>query len=347
VNYHGCQFGKEKSDDTAICQKGDAVMSTSDDIKEGLALFEAHYRARFRSVKSETEQTPGGDKYGYLLTSDLLRAGNYPRIFHHGNKTNDVIILTHGLSDSPYYLAAIGRRFFDEGVNVILPLLPAHGLKDPDKAMEDPALDSKWKAAVDNAVEVAGKLGLRISLGGFSTGGALSLNKILREPASIQGGLFLFSSALDLGLVDDVARIGFLQSIVRITDGKITGIGRDPYKYPVLPKFAGIELSQIINENWRLCKDRVISQPVFAAHSLHDTTVEIKGVLDFLQNHVKKGIAFIVSQQVSHSSLVLENDITLDDIPGAPEIEKPKANPGFRWMMDDAIRFFRENVVNN
>jgi hypothetical protein len=75
--------------------------------------------------------------------------------------------------------------------------------------------------------------------------------------------------------------------------------------------------------------------------------VEIKGVLDFLQNHVKRGIAFIIAQQVSHSSLVLENDIELDDVPGAPDIDKPKANPRFQWMMDDAIRFFKEIVVKN
>ena len=321
-------------------------MLISDDIKEGLTLFEAHYRARFGSIQTETEEMDAGRTYGYRLMSDLLRTGNNPKILHYGVKTDDVIVLTHGLSDSPHYIEAIGRRFFTEGVNVLLPLLPAHGLRDPDKAMEDPELDSKWKATVDNAVEAAGKLGARISLGGFSTGGALSLNKILRQPHLNQGGLFLFSSALDLGLADEAARFGFIQSIVRRTDGKVTGIGRDPYKYPVLPKFAGIELSQIIQENWRLCKDRVISQPVFAAHSMHDKTVKIKGVLDFLQNHVEMGIAFIIAQQVSHSSLVLENDIELDEVPGAPEIEEPKANPRFQWMMDDAIRFFKENVVN-
>ena len=322
-------------------------MSISDDIKEGLALFEAHYRARFGSIQSETEETDAGRTYGYRLISDQLRTGNNPKILHHGIKTNDVIVLTHGLSDSPHYVEAIGRRFFAEGTNVILPLLPAHGLRNPDKAMEDPELDLKWKATVDNAVEAAGKLGARISLGGFSTGGALSLNKILRQPDSTQGGLFLFSSALDLGLTDEAARFGFIQSIVRMIDGTIHGIGRDPYKYPVLPKFAGFELSQIIRENWQLCKDRVISQPVFAAHSMHDKTVEIKGVLDFLQNHVKRGIAFIIAQQVSHSSLVLENDIELDDVPGAPDIDKPKANPRFQWMMDDAIRFFKENIVKD
>ena len=70
-------------------------------------------------------------------------------------------------------------------------------------------------------------------------------------------------------------------------------------------------------------------------------------MLDFLQNHVEMGIAFIIAQQLSHSSLVLEHDIELNDVPGTPEIDKPTANPRFHWMMDDAIRFFRENIVKN
>jgi hypothetical protein len=89
-------------------------MIISDDIKEGLALFEAHYRARFGSIQSETEETDAGRTYGYRLISDHLRMGNNPKIFHYGVKTNDVIVLTHGLSDSPHYVEAIGRRFIDK-----------------------------------------------------------------------------------------------------------------------------------------------------------------------------------------------------------------------------------------
>jgi hypothetical protein len=55
-----------------------------------------------------------GRTYGYRLISAQLRRGNNPKILHHGIKTNDVIVLTHGLSDSPYYVEAIGRRFFDK-----------------------------------------------------------------------------------------------------------------------------------------------------------------------------------------------------------------------------------------
>ena len=83
---------------------------------------------------------------------------------------------------------------------------------------------------------------------------------------------------------------------------------------------------------------------MFAAHSIHDETVKIEGVLELLEEHVEKGAAFIVSQQVSHSSLVLENDIELEDVPGFPDFEQPRANPMFEWMMDNAIRFFDRDI---
>lgn len=66
---------------------------------------------------------------------------------------------------------------------------------------------------------------------------------------------------------------------------------------------------------------------------MHDTTVKIQGVLDFPKNHVERGIAFIIAEQVSHFSLVLENKIELDDVAGAPDIDTPQANPWFRWMV--------------
>ncbi len=118
-------------------------MSISDDIKEGLALFEAHYRARYGSVQSETEEMDAGRTYAYRLISDQLRRGNSPKILHHGIKTNDVIVLTHGLSDSPYYVEAIGRRFFTEGANVIFPLLPA---------IDKPTANPRFQWMMDDAI---------------------------------------------------------------------------------------------------------------------------------------------------------------------------------------------------
>ena len=219
-------------------------MTISAEVSQGLSQFEAHYRNRLGSSTSVDSVLLNGSEYELQVMSDLLRPKNYPKILHRGEKVQDVLVLTHGLSDSPYYVDAIARRFYREGANVILPLLPGHGLLDPDKAIKDPDLDSQWKATIDNAVDVARHLGSRVSIGGFSTGGALSLNKILREPASVTGGLFLFSAAIDLGLVDESARFGFLQTLVKLVDGKVHGVGPDPYKYPELPKTGGFELSR-------------------------------------------------------------------------------------------------------
>src|SRR5882762_10813237 len=151
-------------------------------IEEGLAKFTNHYMERLGPVEIEVVKNVGSIKERYIVKSDKLKAENYPNILHHGHRTQDIIVLIHGYTSSPYYVQAIATRFYAEGVNVVIPLLPAHGLKDPDKAMKDYELDSKWKEEIDNAVDVAHMLGDSISIGGFSAGGALSLNKVLRHP---------------------------------------------------------------------------------------------------------------------------------------------------------------------
>ena len=88
--------------------------------------FQAHYQQRLGTAKIEIEPLDKNQQYCYI-NSSKLRKGNGPRIFHHGRATKDVIILTHGLSDSPYYMEAVAKRFFAAGLNVMLPLLPAHG----------------------------------------------------------------------------------------------------------------------------------------------------------------------------------------------------------------------------
>jgi alpha-beta hydrolase superfamily lysophospholipase len=299
-------------------------------------------------------------KQRYSIMSKNLRENNYPMIFSHGEKTADVIVLTHGLTDSPYYMHAIGERFYDKGLNVVLPLLPAHGLEKPCTALEDIELEEKWKKEIDDAAEVALLLGDRVSLGGFSTGGALSLNKILRDPGLIKGGLFLFSAAIDLGRRDEPFGNKIIsncaQFLFKIFEKEGVGIGPNPFKYPVLLDSTGIDLCQVIQENERLLKNNPkISHPVFAAHSVHDETVRIEGIIELLKNHVEKGMAFIISQRVRHEEVVLKNGITFDKSAKFREYlekfkadagkEEPSPNPVFEWMMNDAILFFEKNIL--
>lgn len=309
-----------------------------------LNFFGKHYEIRLGSVEIQPLQVEGVSE-AYILHSTLLKPNNGPRIFLHEHPTQDVIVLTHGLSDSPYYVQALAQNFYAAGCNVVLPLLPAHGLIDPNEAMKDEDLDTHWKETIDHAVATAAQLGTRVSIGGFSTGGALSLNRILRAPEGITGGLFLFSGALSIGSVAELAgRLSFIQSITRITDGTVFGIGRDPYKYPMLPSFAGLELVQIIHENQALSEKQKLVHPVFAAHSVHDTTAQLNGILQFMEEKVEKGVTTVISAKVPHASVPLRQEVALNvEETLGPELPPP-ANPMFEWMMEGAMRFFEKEV---
>jgi hypothetical protein len=77
-------------------------MSKNTNFEEALTIFKTPYQKRLGSVEIGVDDV-SGIKNSFVIKSPLLRKGNYPKIWHHGGKTKDVIALTHGLTDSPYF----------------------------------------------------------------------------------------------------------------------------------------------------------------------------------------------------------------------------------------------------
>lgn len=316
-------------------------------IDEAIDLFASDYAARLGEVEVKRRAIPGGEEI--TLTSPKLKGpGNEPQLLiHSGGRTENVLVLCHGLSDSPHYMRAIGDVLFEAGANIVLPLLPAHGLVDPDKAMEDADLDKKWIATFDNAVTVAEQLGDRVSLGGFSTGGTLSVHKALSEPERINGALFLFAAALHVGSVNEnLAWSAFLvPQIAKWQDGTYEGRGPNPYKYPAFPQFGGLELIDVIHDiNRMLDEGASPPQPIFAAHSIHDAAAMPKGVGHLLRAEDVRGVAIVVASNppLEHARLTLAEDIALDPayIEEGDDPPVPRAFPGFDRMMDLVLNFY-------
>ena len=327
-----------------------AVPATAlDDVIED---FAEHYEVRLGGVLVEREPIPKPRGQRIRVVSEKLRGpGHYPVLLLHEAPVEDVIVLTHGLTDSPYYMFAIAREFYAAGANVVLPLLPAHGLEEPDAAMEDDALPEKWKATELHAVEIAQRLGRRVSLGGFSTGGALSVYAALMKPEEVKGGLFLFSAALDVGRMNELAGRSLIlaPALAKSEDGDYQGVGPNPYKYPVFTLFGGLRLTDLVEDNRVLFTERGPTQPIFAVHSIHDDAAMPKGIGDLLRSPGARGVAIVVASNppIEHASLVLAEDIVLDPTAlaeGASMPPVPRANPSYRGMMDLALEFFRKNV---
>ena len=335
--------------------------------------FANHYDERFEGTTAgirtppiplaEVEQPVPTSLPGFYYHHPKLRVGNGPRIFYHGDQSRDVIVLTHGFTDSPFYVQDIAGCFFREGCNVVMPLLPAHGLIKPDVAIRDEMLDIKWRDTIDSSVAIARLLGERVSIGGFSTGAALSLNKILRHSEMIEGGLFLFSAALSLGKVlDTVGNSGVVEWAVGffLDRTAVPGAGPDPYKYPVLPSAVASEIIEVIQENnEKLRTFGQLPQPVFAAHSHKDTTASIQGVIDFLAQYVPAdNQRFFEVEEIKHAALTLKNTVPIDIGLIGQNMKDPQrikakqdewlthvsANPFFDEMMSQAIHFFKTRV---
>lgn len=287
-----------------------------------------------------------------------VRSGCEPRLLLQSEeKVENAIVLVHGLTDSPYFMEAIGQRFYQMGFTVLMPLLPGHGLSDP-RRMKGVRYE-QWLAEVQFAVEQAHSLGQRVSLGGLSLGGALSVMQAIATPETVTGGLFLFAAALDLGTIGDVGervlRINPLVKILaRIEDATAEElIGESPYRYGRMDLDGASQLARLLGAidthytdaryTTHHPKYSDITPPVFVAHAENDAAADIQELDQLVNNHpggaLKTSFFRIAARfQVSHASLVLADNLYSSR---TGELLEAK-NPFFDDMMDAAQTFLQK-----
>lgn len=288
------------------------------------------------------------DRFPYFA-KDLVRDGCHPVIMEHPRKVDKAIVLTHGLTDSPYFLNAIGSYFhFTLNYNVYLPLLHCHGLRDP-AGMEAAELE-EWKANVGFAIKGAAEKASHVSVGGLSTGGLLSLYMACTKPR-VTGELYLFSAALDLaggpgGLIGDIKERLLRSFLADILDSKKPLIGDNPFRYCRMDLDGARELARLIKETDELLDGFDARMPfgkrTFAAHSESDTTANINGIEQLQEKSREDNFSFfriIKEAGVSHASVVLKDPIYAGGDTGNEILEK--ANPTFNDMMATVTEFER------
>ncbi len=281
------------------------------------------------------------DRFTYF-SPEKVRDGCHPRIMEHPKPPEKAVVLVHGLSDSPYFMSAIGDYFFKIGYNVYMPLLHCHGLKQPN-GMEDVELE-EWKVNVSFAIKSAASQSKQISIGGLSTGGTLSFYMAAMNP-KINGALYLFSAALDLaggplGLVGEIKERLLRTFLADVLDSEKPLIGDNPYRYNHIDMDGAQELARLIKETDTIfegfSRKNPFTKRVFAAHSECDTTASISGVEDLQSISVPANFEFFrIPEQfgVSHASMVLKAPVQKHN----KVLEK--SNPQFQEMMEAIAAF--------
>lgn len=267
-------------------------------------------------------------------------------------KPANAIVLVHGLTDSPYFMEAVGCYFHEVmGFNVYIPLLTGHGLNEPD-GMRGVTLQ-QWLADVDFAIDCAHAAGdnVTVSIGGLSTGGALSVDRAFHLPDRITGAVFLFSAALDLAgkyghfegdLKEFLLRLDPLTAVLGSIEDKKPMLGCNPYRYARMDLHGATQLAALLADLDRHLAGARLSQPLFAAHSAADTTADIAGI-ENLVHCCTTSTFFCISKEenVPHASVVLQQDLRARD---GSVLETQ--NRLFLTMMATARQFAKQHLAN-
>jgi pimeloyl-ACP methyl ester carboxylesterase len=287
-----------------------------------------------------------------VCSEKLKNDGNAPYILHHNKATKKVVVLFHGLSDSPFFFRSIAQSIHQQGINVVVALMPGHGKKQADEDMQDARLADRWREHVTEMIEYSKGLGQQVYVGGFSTGGALATEYILQNPKVVKG-LMLFSGALALDpSVESMANIWGIQWLAKILDGEYETQGPNPFKYPSVARFSAFELTEVIFSVRELIEQGApLNLPIFAAHSMADNTTPIIGVKNLMAVNKGSNTLFEISKEVDvcHADVVINEEQLSDMSYDASMLEEilpcdvPKANPKHAEILTSLNQFLMVN----
>ncbi|HAG82476.1 MAG TPA: alpha/beta hydrolase [Cyanobacteria bacterium UBA12227] len=114
------------------------------------------------------------------------------QFFFHPDPTPKVCLFFHGFTAGPYQFEPLGKAFFEAGYNVLIPLLPGHGIAgdwngdNPPPLPEDPQIYLQF---VQDWLEKAKLLGQDVIIGGLSGSGNLAAWLALEYPQEINRSL--------------------------------------------------------------------------------------------------------------------------------------------------------------
>ncbi len=92
----------------------------------------------------------------------------------HGEKTDDVYVLVHGVTNAPHEFEELGQMFYDQGANVLILRMPQHGLLSGDIKELKNLKPEAVREYADTVIDIASGLGDNMTVIGLSAGGTVA-----------------------------------------------------------------------------------------------------------------------------------------------------------------------------
>jgi esterase/lipase len=280
-----------------------------------------------------------------------------PRLSPSMASPKGVIVLFHGLSDSPYFVSSIGEFLRLKGYVVIAPLTPGHGKKKADADMQDEQLKMRWnehtERVMDFASNMASTVNLPIAVGGFASGATFATQYTINNPEKVNA-LLLFSGALQLvGAAEAMANIWGMKVLAKWLDGEYETQGAHPYKYPTVASYSGLVLMDIVHDIRDILNTKQVSKAIFAAHSMADNVTLFEGVESITQQIKGEHTIFKIDESfnVCHADLpmsavqIVNLKFDKSKINESEKCAVPQANPQHANMLMMLDLFLSQKLV--
>jgi alpha-beta hydrolase superfamily lysophospholipase len=124
---------------------------------------DSYEEARARLVEIQTRDRAAG-----------INPACESRLFDHGQKKADVLVMLHGFTACPAQYTGLGTLFFEQGYNVLVGRVPRHGLTDRLTRDLQYLTAEELVDFTDSMVDIARGLGERVTVIGLSMGGVMA-----------------------------------------------------------------------------------------------------------------------------------------------------------------------------
>ncbi len=294
--------------------------------KADWAAYLRHEEALFRDVRREVvdkippEAQVAGNRY---YAGSPIYPGNFKNDFNRSyvlepeGAPAGVVVLLHGLTDSPYSLRHVARRYRDRGFVAIAIRLPGHGTVPAglsDVAWED------WDAATRLAVREARRrvgAGKPLHIVGFSNGGALAMKYALdaleKDTLARADRLVLVSPMIGITSFARFAGFAALPAYLP-TFAKAAWLGLlpefNPFKYNSFPVNGAVQSHRLTDalqdQVTRLSRDGKLKDlpPVLTFQSVVDFTVSTPAVISRLYSHLPANGSELVLFDLNRSAVI-------------------------------------------
>ncbi|MGB6296113.1 MAG: alpha/beta fold hydrolase [Rivularia sp. (in: cyanobacteria)] len=207
------------------------------------------------------------------------------KFFFQPNPTKKVCLFFHGFTAGPYQFEPLGKRLFEAGYNVLIPLQPGHGVAGKFDSDNPPPLPLEPEVYQEYAIswlKIAQKLGNRVIVGGLSSGGTLAAWLTLEFNREIEKTLlfspYLSSKNAVLDFAVEVLPIYF-EWLNKDNPGNF---GYNGFRFPALRIFLdmGQEILDKVKNN--------PSSPMFIVTSESDAVVNRKDLKELFESVINK-----------------------------------------------------------